>query len=154
MLDALEKDALREGGSFRSTEILRCAFRFRFEDKNGGSGGAALDRVSSIISQIVHLVPRPESASLVGEHRAEWQARGLSVEAPFSAMLSGKLGDASRCVRSSRALRPPNSNVCHPGLDGALCHAKLASTRIALVSFSMRTLLASCMAAASLAEVV
>lgn len=85
-----------------------------------------MNRVSSIFSQIVQLVPRPLFAELVGKHQAERHARGFSSWAQFIAMLFCQLGDAQSLREIVQGLAAAEGKLRHLGLDGAPSRATLA----------------------------
>jgi len=85
-----------------------------------------LNRVSSIFSQIVHLVPRPLFATLVRTHQAERHARGFSSWAQFIAMLFCQLGDAQSLREIVQGLAAAEGKLRHLGLDDAPKRATLA----------------------------
>jgi hypothetical protein len=85
-----------------------------------------LNRVSSIFSQIVHLVPRSSFASLVSKHQAERHSRGFSSWAQFIAMLFCQLGDAQSLREIVQGLAAAEGKLRHLGLEDAPKRATLA----------------------------
>ena len=78
-----------------------------------------MNRVSSIFSQIVHLVPRSCFASLVAKHKAERHSRGFSSWAQFIAILFCQLGDAQSLREIVQGLAAAEGKLHHLGLDDA-----------------------------------
>ena len=85
-----------------------------------------MNRVSSIFSQIVHLVPRSSFASLVAKHQAERHSRGFSSWAQFIAMLFCQLGDAQSLREIVQGLAAAEGKLRHLGLDDAPKRSTLA----------------------------
>lgn len=85
-----------------------------------------MNRVSSIFSQIVHMVPRSLFSSLVTKHQTERHARGFSSWAQCIAMLFCQLGDAQSLREIVQGLAAAEGKLRHLGLDDAPKRATLA----------------------------
>ena len=85
-----------------------------------------MNRVSSIFSQLVHLVPRPLFADLVAKHKAERHSRGFSSWSQFIAMLFCQLGDAQSLREIVQGLAAAEGRLRHLDLDDAPRRSTLA----------------------------
>jgi hypothetical protein len=89
-------------------------------------GGAALNRVCSIFSQLLQCFPRLEFQSLVHKHRAERHARGFSCWGQFIAMLFCQLGRAHSLREICGGLAACEGKLRHLGLPDAPRRSTLA----------------------------
>lgn len=84
-----------------------------------------MNRVSSIFSQILQLVPRHLFQKAVSEHKGERHARGFTCWDQFVAMLFCQLGQAKGLREISEGLRASEGKLKHLGLNGAPSHSTL-----------------------------
>ena len=78
-----------------------------------------MNRVCSIFSQILHLIPRLEFQAAVSEHKAERHARGFSSWAQFISMLFCQLGHAQSLREITGGLAACEGKLLHLGVDKA-----------------------------------
>jgi hypothetical protein len=78
-----------------------------------------LNRVCSIFSQILQLIPRLEFQAAVSEHKAERHARGFSSWGQFIAMLFCQLGHAQSLREITGGLAACEGKLRHLGVDDA-----------------------------------
>jgi hypothetical protein len=78
-----------------------------------------MNRVCSIFSQILHLIPRAEFQAAVREHKAERHARGFSSWGQFIAMLFCQLGHAQSLREITGGLAACEGKLRHLGVDDA-----------------------------------
>jgi len=78
-----------------------------------------LNRVCSIFSQILQLIPRLEFQAAVREHKAERHARGFSSWAQFIAMLFCQLGHAQSLREITGGLAASEGKLRHLGVERA-----------------------------------
>jgi Transposase DDE domain/Domain of unknown function (DUF4372) len=76
-----------------------------------------LNRVCSIFSQILSLIPRPVFDDAVEEHHAERHARGFSSRAQFVAMLFCQLGHAQSLREITGGLAACEGKLRHLGVE-------------------------------------
>src|SRR6516162_5462927 len=75
-----------------------------------------MNRVSSIFSQILQLIPRLQFEARVQEHEAERHARGFSSWAQFIAMLFCQLGHAQSLREITGGLAACEGKLRHMGV--------------------------------------
>src|SRR5574341_711312 len=75
-----------------------------------------MNRVCSIFSQILHLVPRTKFETLVREQEAERHARGFSSWTQFIAMLFCQLGHAQSLREITGGLAACEGKLRHLGV--------------------------------------
>jgi hypothetical protein len=85
-----------------------------------------LSQVSSIFSQLLHLVPRPLFEEIVRRHRGERHARGLRCWDQFVAMLFCQLGQAQSLREIYEGLQASEGKLVHLGVTKAPKHSTLA----------------------------
>lgn len=78
-----------------------------------------MNRVCSIFSQILSLVPRTLFDAAVGKHKAERHARGFSSRAQFVAMLFCQLGHAQSLREITGGLAACEGKLRHLGVEEA-----------------------------------
>jgi len=78
-----------------------------------------MNRVCSIFSQILQLIPRLEFQAAVTEHKAERHARGFSSWSQFIGMLFCQLGHAQSLREISGGLASCEGKLKHLGVDKA-----------------------------------
>lgn len=78
-----------------------------------------MNRVCSIFSQILHLIPRLEFQVAVAEHKAERHARGFSSWSQFIGMLFCQLGHAQSLREITGGLASCEGKLKHLGVDKA-----------------------------------
>lgn len=78
-----------------------------------------MNKVCSIFSQILKLVPRLEFEAAVKKHRAERHARGFRCWDQFVAMMFCQLGHAQSLREITGGLAACEGKVKHLGMDGA-----------------------------------
>lgn len=78
-----------------------------------------MNRVCSIFSQILQLIPRLEFQAAVSEHKAERHARGFSSWAQFISMLFCQLGHAQSLREITGGLAACEGKLRHLGVDDA-----------------------------------
>ena len=78
-----------------------------------------MNRVCSIFSQVLQLIPRPEFEAAVREHKAERHARGFSSWAQFIGMLFCQLGHAQSLREITGGLASCEGKLKHLGVDKA-----------------------------------
>jgi hypothetical protein len=78
-----------------------------------------MNRVCSIFSQILQLIPRLEFQAAVSEHKAERHARGFSSWAQFISMLFCQLGHAQSLREITGGLASCEGKLKHLGVDKA-----------------------------------
>ena len=78
-----------------------------------------MNRVCSIFSQILHLIPRLEFQAAVSEHKAERHARGFSSWSQLIGMLFCQLGHAQSLREISGGLASCEGKLKHLGVDKA-----------------------------------
>jgi Transposase DDE domain/Domain of unknown function (DUF4372) len=78
-----------------------------------------MNRVCSIFSQILQLIPRLEFQAAVNEHKAERHARGFSSWSQFIGMLFCQLGHAQSLREISGGLASCEGKLKHLGVDKA-----------------------------------
>ena len=76
-----------------------------------------MNRVSSIFSQILQLIPRSQFEAKVQEHRAERHARGFSSWGQFIAMLFCQLGHAQSLREITGGLAACEGKLRHVGVS-------------------------------------
>src|SRR5258708_13265976 len=76
-----------------------------------------MNRVCSIFSQILQLIPRPEFEAAVKEHKAERHARGFSSWTQFIAMLFCQLGHAQSLREITGGLAACEGKLRHLGVE-------------------------------------
>ena len=100
--------------------------KFRQERIHPTQGGFTLNRVSSIFSQILQLVPRHLFERAVRDHKGERHARGFTCWDQFVAMLFCQLAQSKSLREISEGLRASEGKLKHLGLSGAPSHSTLA----------------------------
>src|SRR5882672_6032059 len=80
-------------------------------------GDSTLNRVCSIFSQILKLIPRMEFEAAVQKHEAEWHARGFSSWAQMIAMLFCQLGHAKSLREITGGLAACEGKLRHLGVE-------------------------------------
>src|ERR1700738_5266202 len=85
-----------------------------------------MNRVCSIFSQILKLVPRQEFEIAVKDHEAERHARGFSSWAQMIAMMFCQLGHAQSLREITGGLAACEGKLKHLGIDGAPARSTLA----------------------------
>jgi hypothetical protein len=85
-----------------------------------------LNRVCSIFSQLLQLVPRPEFQASVQEHKAERHARGFSSWSHFIAMLFCQLGHAQSLREITGGLAACEGKLRHLGVSDSPKRSTLA----------------------------
>jgi Transposase DDE domain/Domain of unknown function (DUF4372) len=78
-----------------------------------------MNRVCSIFSQILRLIPRLEFQAAVNEHQAERHARGFSSWAQFISMMFCQLGHAQSLREITGGLAACEGKLKHLGVDEA-----------------------------------
>ncbi len=78
-----------------------------------------MNRVCSIFSQILHLIPHLEFQAAVSEHKAERHARGFSSWSQFIGMLFCQLGHAQSLREITGGLAACEGKLKHLGVDKA-----------------------------------
>jgi Domain of unknown function (DUF4372)/Transposase DDE domain len=78
-----------------------------------------LNRVCSIFSQILQLIPRSEFQAAVRDHKAERHARGFSSWAQFIAMMFCQLGHAQSLREITGGLAASEGKLRHLGVENA-----------------------------------
>src|SRR5258708_30220320 len=76
-----------------------------------------MNRVCSIFSQILQLIPRPEFEAAVKEHKAERHARGFSSWTQFISMMFCQLGHAQSLREITGGLAASEGKLKHLGVD-------------------------------------
>src|ERR1039457_2572844 len=76
-----------------------------------------MNRVCSIFSQILQLIPRPEFEASVQEHKAERHARGFSSWTQLIAMLFCQLGQAQSLREITGGLAASEGKLRHLGVE-------------------------------------
>ena len=87
---------------------------------------STMNRVCSIFSQILHLIPRLEFEAAVKEHQAERHARGFASWDQFGAMMFCQLGHAQSLREITGGLAACEGKLKHLGMDGAPKRSTLA----------------------------
>lgn len=85
-----------------------------------------MNRVSSIFSQMLRLVPRPLFERAVCQHRGERHARGFRCWDQFVAMLFCQLGQSKSLREIEEGLRASEGKLRHLGIAQAPSHSTLA----------------------------
>lgn len=85
-----------------------------------------MNRVSSIFSQMLQLVPRPLFQRAVEKHRGERHARGFRCWDQFVAMLFCQLGQAKSLREIEEGLRAAEGKLRHLGMQESPAHSTLA----------------------------
>jgi Domain of unknown function (DUF4372)/Transposase DDE domain len=85
-----------------------------------------LNRVCSIFSQLLQLVPRPEFEARVQEHKAERHARGFSSWSHFISMLFCQLGHAQSLREITGGLAACEGKLRHLGVSDSPKRSTLA----------------------------
>lgn len=85
-----------------------------------------MNRVCSMFSQILQLIPRDRFAAAVEQHKAERHARGFSSWGQLVAMLFCQLGQAKSLREISEGLQASEGKLKHLGLPRAPGHSTLA----------------------------
>jgi hypothetical protein len=78
-----------------------------------------LNRVCSIFSQILQLIPRSEFETAVRDHKAERHARGFSSWAQFIAMMFCQLGHSQSLREITGGLAASEGKLRHLGVENA-----------------------------------
>ena len=78
-----------------------------------------MNRVCSIFSQILQLIPRSEFQAAVRDHKAERHARGFSSWAQFIAMMFCQLGHAQSLREITGGLAASEGKLRHLGVENA-----------------------------------
>ena len=78
-----------------------------------------MNRVCSIFSQILQLIPRSEFQAAVRKHKAERHARGFSSWAQFIAMMFCQLGHAQSLREITGGLAASEGKLRHLGVENA-----------------------------------
>ena len=78
-----------------------------------------MNRVCSIFSQILQLIPRSEFEAAVRDHKAERHARGFSSWAQFIAMMFCQLGHAQSLREITGGLAASEGKLRHLGVENA-----------------------------------
>lgn len=78
-----------------------------------------MNRVCSIFSQILQLIPRSEFQAAVRDQKAEWHARGFSSWAQFIAMMFCQLGHAQSLREITGGLAASEGKLRHLGVKNA-----------------------------------
>lgn len=78
-----------------------------------------MNRVCSIFSQILQLIPRSEFQAAVREHKAERHARGFSSWTQFIAMMFCQLGHAQSLREITGGLAASEGKLRHLGVENA-----------------------------------
>jgi hypothetical protein len=99
---------------------------FDQEIHNNHKEYTTLNRVCSIFSQILQLVPRLEFEAAVREHKAERHARGFSSWAQFISMLFCQLGHAQSLREIAGGLAACEGKLRHLGVDDTPKRATLS----------------------------
>jgi len=76
-----------------------------------------MNRVCSIFSQMMKMIPRQEFQAAVKEHKAERHARGFSSHAHMIAMMFCQLGHAQSLREITGGLAACEGKLRHPGVD-------------------------------------
>jgi len=85
-----------------------------------------LNRVCSIFTQLLQLIPRIEFEAAVAEHKAERHARGFSSWTQFVAMLFCQLGHAQSLREITQGLAATEGKLKHLGVETAPSRSTLA----------------------------
>jgi hypothetical protein len=85
-------------------------------ETNSTTGDSTLNRVCSIFSQILQLIPRPEFEAAVRKHQAERHARGFSSWTQLIAMLFCQLGHAQSLREITGGLAACEGKLRHLGV--------------------------------------
>ena len=85
-----------------------------------------MSQVSSIFSQLLHLVPRPLFDKAVGKHNGMRHARGFSCWDQFVSMLFCQLGQAHSLREIKEGLQSCEGKLVHLGMAQAPSHSTLA----------------------------
>lgn len=85
-----------------------------------------MNRVCSIFSQILQLIPRNEFEAAVQQHRAERHARGFTSWGQFVAMLFCQLAQAKSLREITEGLQASEGKLRHLGLPAAPARSTLA----------------------------
>lgn len=85
-----------------------------------------MNRVSSIFSQILQVIPRQEFQSIVQQHKGERHARGFSCWSQLISMLFCQLGRAHSLREICGGLATCEGRLRHLGLDNAPARSTLA----------------------------
>lgn len=85
-----------------------------------------MNRVCSIFSQLLQLIPRAGFAAAVREHEAERHARGFTCWGQFVAMMFCQLAQAKSLREITEGLRASEGKLRHLGLPEAPSHSTLA----------------------------
>jgi hypothetical protein len=85
-----------------------------------------MNRVCSIFSQMLHLIPRVEFQAAVSEHKAERHARGFSSWTQFISMMFCQLGHAQSLREITGGLAACEGKLKHLGVETAPKRATLS----------------------------